>query len=286
MTTQIKRKVFDFLAKNYTSKYPGVQLLSVNPDPVIGKEAYPALKGEEFIQRWYLSLQGEDHPVVTTGAKESGAEQRLVRYDWAFGITVVNGYYWDWVDALCEEGSLAIHIVLEPTGGAPDPIPVSATLSALHPSRNTKSVWERAWPKIPKTAAEMAKMGASTFPALDYISSGLMLGSNLLESYAENQKNWFLYQFLDEQRRCPVIEWRINKKVLKEYGPLLRGTLFLDFCGSTEFNTDCVRILLRPQIRYCPEGDLCYIIPTNALAEDQLVFIDVHPKKEKERSIQ
>lgn len=226
MAIRIKRKIFDFLAKDYMTTSPHVQILPEGFDTST-IQAQPEDK-RNFIQRWYLSLQGDDNPMVsrTTFSQEGKAEQRIYRYDWAFGITVIEGFWWDWMSELCDESSLAVHIILEPIGDAPEAVPIFATLSALHPSRNTKSIWELTWPKIPKTAADMAKIGALALPPLDYLSTGLMLTSNILDSYTENQKNWFLYQFFDENLKSPTVEWRINKKVLREYGPLLRGTLF------------------------------------------------------------
>jgi len=275
MSTQIKRTVFDFLAINYTTTSPSVRVLKEGNYPT-------PKKGNEFIQRWYLSLQGENNPLVsrTTGSQDSTTEQQMVyRYDWAFGITLIEGFYWDWMKELSDESSLAVHIMLEPVGNAPEAVPISAVLSTLHPSRNTKSVWDLAWPKIPKAASDMAKLGVPALPFLNYVSNGLMLGSNILESYTENQKNWFLYQFLDERRKCPTVEWRINKKVLVEYGPLLRGTLFLAFYGAPESTAGgSVKVSLRPQIRYCAESDICFVIPTDGLDETQQVFIEVSPK--------
>lgn len=181
---------------------------------------------------------------------------------------------------LRDESSLAIHIALEPIEDAPEAIPISATLSALHPSRNTRSLWDLTWPKLPKTAADLAKIGTPAVPFLDYVSSGLMLASNVLDSYTEDQKNWFLYQFFDEKLKCPTVEWRINKKVLREYGPLLRGSLFLSYNGSTESTPGCLRVLLRPQIRYCEKSDINFIIPTDVIEKSQQVFIEVTPKDE------
>jgi hypothetical protein len=282
MATQIKKKVFDFLVKDYKTTSRHVEILSEEPNPKIIK-AQPDDKSN-FIQRWYLSLQGEDNPFFssTTISQESATEQHIYRYDWAFGIAVIKGYWWDWMEELSDESSLAIHVVLEPIEDAPEAIPISATLSALHPSRNTKSIWELTWPKIPKAAAEMTKIAIPAFPPLNYVSSGLMLTSNILDSYTENQKNWFLYQFLDERLKCPTVEWRINRKVLNEYGPLLRGTLFIAFHGSTESSPGRVRVLLRPEIRYCPKSDLDFIIPTDKLEKEQQVFIEVKPKDVKE----
>lgn len=279
MSTQIKRMVFDFLARDYKTISPIVQILSDGKYP-------PLEKKKEFIQRWYLSLQGEDNPIIsrTTGSQDTTTKQLIYRYDWAFGITVTEGFYWDWMKELVDESALAVHIILEPVRNAPEAVPISAMLSTLHPSRNTKSIWELALQKTPKTAADMVKIGASSLPLLDYVASGLMFGSNVLESYTENQKNWFLYQFFDERRNCPVVEWRINKRVLTEYGPLLRGTLFLVFYGSIKSDKSRIRVLLRPQIRFCAKSDIAFIAPTNKLGEDEQVFIEVEAKEGKENT--
>ncbi|MFA6922058.1 MAG: hypothetical protein WC216_09465 [Gallionella sp.] len=275
MATRIIRDVFDFLAKNYTTTTPEVNILpdGFNPSTV---KAQPDHQ-DSFVQRWYLSLQGEETPLFsqTTLVQDNAKEQRIYRYDWAFGITVIEPFWWDWMAELCDDSSLAIHIALEPVGDSPEAIPVSATLSALHPSRNTRSVFE----KISKAAAETARIGATALPLLDYVSSGLTLASNVLDSDTDGQKNWFLYQFFDEKLKCPAVEWRINKQVLREYGPLLRGSLFLAFHGSAESSPGRVRILLRPQIRYCDEGDINFVTPADKIEKEKQVYIEVTPQE-------
>jgi hypothetical protein len=297
MPEQVKRMYLDFLARGYTTTSPTVQIVTGSHESSIGQshpDYIPWKKGSEFTLRCYLSLQGEDNPVASPKkpssheAPVSGIERIIYSYDWAFGITLIEGFYWDWMKELPDENVLSIHVVLksEPLKDGPEAIPIAAILSTLHPSRNTKSIWEQALPMVPKTAAEMAKTGASVFPLLNYISSGLMLGSNVLASYTDNQKNWFLYQFLDEKQKCPVIEWRINKKVLVEYGPLIRGSLFLAFHDSAKSKSGTMRILLRPQIRYSQKADdLSYIIPTNEISADNQVFIDIRPVEGKERDV-
>jgi hypothetical protein len=284
MAVQIKRQVLDFLAKDYLTNSPEVQLLPNWPP----SSKSQAELGTRCIMRWYLSLQGEDAPFTSQLAfsQDSSAQESIYRYDWAFGITVLKGFYWDWQKELRDENSLTIHVVLEPKGEAPEAIPISAMMSVLHPSRHTKSFWELAWPKVPKAAADVAKAVEPVLPYAKYLEGGLALTSNVLESQAESKKNWFLYQFLDERRKCPTVEWRINKNVLEEYGPLLRGSLFLIFNGSTRSNTSKLRILLRPQIGYYPKDDLCFIVPTDELAEDQQVYIDVKPEELKQTDSQ
>jgi hypothetical protein len=288
MGVQAKRNFFDFVARKYTTNEPEFDIVAGSlKSAAAGNPATCTehKQDEVFTLRCYLSLQGEDEPLTEAKtaslpqALETALEPSTYRYDWAFGITLVEGFYWDWRKELPEDGALAIHLVLkpEPFEDGPEAIPVAATLSTLHPSRNTKSVWEQALPMIPKAAAEMAQTGASALPMLNYLSRGLMLGSNVLASYTDNKRNWFLYQFFDEKMQCPVVEWRISKKVLIEYGPLIRGTLFLAFRNPSRSKGSALHMLLRPQIRYCKADDICYIIPTQKLAPNDQVFIDIRP---------
>jgi hypothetical protein len=288
MAIQLKRMYFDLVARDYASNHPEFDVISGSHTCDRGETPAGCAswnRGKAFTLRCYLSLQGEDSPVASSKrlsfseTPETGAERTAYRYDWAFGITLIEGFYWDWRKELADDGALAIHLVLkpEPFAGGPEAIPVAAILSTLHPSKNTRSLWEQTLPMVPKAAAEMAKTGASALPLLNYLSSGLMFGSNVLASYTDNQRNWFLYQFLDEKLQCPVVEWRISKKVLIEYGPLIRGTLFLSFQNPASSQDSAVRILLRPQIRYCQADDICYIIPTQKLEAKEQVFLDVRP---------
>lgn len=291
MAVQGKRAYLDLVARNYRSKRPDFEVISGSHAPSTEKPPVIWKKDQEFTLRCYLSLQGEDRPVAspmrlpsTEGA--TGMGQKIYRYDWAFGITLIEGYYWNWREELPDDGALAIHLVLKPVpfDDCPEPIPIAATLSTMHPSRNTKSMWEQMLPMLPKTAAEMAKIGAPALPLLNYVSSGLTLGSSLLASRTDHETNWYLYQFLDEKLMCPVVEWRISKKVLIEYGPLIRGTLFLAFQAPGGSEASAVQILLRPQIRYSNEDDLAYIIPTKGMADDKQVYLDVRPIKGKKGS--
>src|SRR5581483_1698886 len=168
----LKRTVFDVLVENYKQPDPQVSILQPGTD-YSKLRAQPTYE-ENFIQRWYVSLQGEDSPSISRMAlsQDGKSDQQIYRYDWAFGITVIEGFWWDWMAELPKESSLAVHICLETHDDATEAVPIAATLNALHPSRNTKGIWELAWPFIPRTAAELAKAGAHTLPALEYLSTG------------------------------------------------------------------------------------------------------------------
>jgi len=229
-----------------------------------------------------MSLQGEDSPKAgerADGAAQDG-EQLVYRYDWSFGIALMKGYYWDWMNCFPAKGALAIHLLLQPDpqDPGPEPVPVGAFLSAMRPSRNTKGWAEQALPAVMKGLADMARIGAHTLPMLDYAASGLTLGSTVLESSTGDRKNWFLYQFLDEELKCPAVEFRIYKEVLMEYGSLLRGTVFLAFPRSVKPNGGKVRIQLRPQLHYCDGDELCFIVPTDQIEPENPIYIDVEPR--------
>ena len=292
MAVQSKQVCLDLVARNYTSNHAKFKVISGSH--MSSAETAPvAWRAEKkFTLRCYFSLQGEDRPVLSSmrlssEAPATGTGQMIYRYDWSFGITLIEGFYWDWMKELPDDGALAIHLVLKPLpfGNGPEAIPIAAILSTMHPSKNTKSIWEQMLPMLPETASGMAKIGASALPILNYVSSGLMLGSNVLASRADNKQNWFLYQFLDEKLKCPVVEWRISRKVLIEYGPLIRGTLFLAFQGPVNSESGAVQILLRPQIRYCKKDELAYIIPTKEMGDDKQVLIDVRPIERKAPSV-
>jgi hypothetical protein len=272
MTVQTSRKSLDFVALDYSSNRPRVQIIPASTAEALEPPFKAWKKDKCFTLRCYMSLQGEDSPLLS-------AAPQLYRYDWAFGITLVENFYWDWMGEFPDNGALAIHLVLEPDPrqGGPEMLPAGAVLSALHPGRNTKGFVEQMLPALLKSGGEIAKIGAAALPPLDYLASGLTFGSNILESSSGNRKNWFLYQFLDEKLQCPVVEWRIYRDVLKEYGPLIRGSLFLSVPRNSQPNPGKVRIWLRPQIHYCSGDEICYIIPTNQLKPEERVYIDVCP---------
>jgi hypothetical protein len=278
MAGRISRRMLTFVARNYKTWNRTVEFVADRAD--LKKVKAQPHDENAFVQSWYLSLQGEDSPTVSAAALShaAGTEQKIYRYDWAFGVAVPGGFWWDWQDELRKESAIAVHILLEAADNAPEMVPVAATLSALHPSRNTKSLWETTWPKIPRAAADLAKAGAVALPPLEYASGGLMLASNVLDSYSENQKNWFLYQFFDDNLGCATVEWRINKQVLREYGPLLRGTLYAAFYGSTKLNPGQIRLQLRPQIGYMEGDQLAFIVPTDKLKKEQQIYIEIKPK--------
>lgn len=292
MAVQTRRRIVEFSVQDYTSSHPILTKLDDRPAHEKPANAVKYVKDKSCTLRCYMSLQGEDSPLAAAPQRRASEDapsartpanrtqlsdsETVCRYDWAFGIGLVENYYWDWRSELPQEGAVAVHLVLQPENmeDGPEPIPTGAVLSVLQPSRNTRSIWEQVIPAS-KAGAALAHTGSASVPSLELLATGLNVGSDLLASYTDKQKNWFLYQFIDQDLRCPVIEWRINRQVFFEYGPIIRGTAFLAFRRSPAVATGALRVLLRPQIRFHAKDELKYIVPTSLLEPQQQTFLDV-----------
>jgi hypothetical protein len=285
MGTIVKRSVIDFRAKNYAQRNRTVEIL--DSIPVSGNEDKAVddqrTDKDQFIQRWYLSLQGEDTPMVccVPNRYAPAKEPIIYRYDWTFGIAIIKGHWWDWQKELPDESAIAIHIVLHQNAGAPEAVPISGVMTGLLPSRDTTSWLEVIATEARKSAGQMIKSGDGfgSYPLAMAGQQLLSVASNSILSQVgkRGERNWFFYQFVDEQYMCPVVEYRINKRVLQEFGPLLRGTLFLTFYGGGP-SSGKIRLSLRPQIRYGTKSDIEFIVPTEQLKDDsKRVFLDLAP---------
>jgi len=76
-----------------------------------------------------------------------------------------------------------------------------------------------------------------------------------------------------------AVEWLINKKVLKQYGALLRGSLVLAFHGAAKDTASqkCIRLVLRPQLGFNPRDELSRVVPTQKLKDAEQVQLEILP---------
>jgi hypothetical protein len=64
---------------------------------------------------------------------------------------------------------------------------------------------------------------------------------------------------LDASTGSCATDWRISRRVLKEHGPLLRGSIQLAFHGNFEAapkQAPKIHLLLRPQMNFDPADEL------------------------------
>ena len=98
----------------------------------------------------------------------------------------------------------------------------------------------------------------------------IKVGSNFISSGEKDDKNWWIYRFLDAQKNCCVVEWNINHKVLEEYGPLLRGSIVLSFHGTSRSENGIpITMLLRPRLGFDRKASLNYLPPVEELDTDE-----------------
>ncbi|HPQ67984.1 MAG TPA: hypothetical protein PKW95_02570 [bacterium] len=239
--------------------------------------------GFERFLRWHVCLMGETNPFLSPLSPDivNDEDYKIYRYDWCFGITCISDHFWDWQAALRSGSSIAFHLILscdEDVGFTT----VAADLHSLHPSRNTKSVFERISPYLLKGLSTASTAGESLYPGLKQSTKALSMLTNFIESEQGDEKNWFLYNILDERRNSHAIEWRIDTKVLRQFGPLLRGSIVLAFHGNQNLDqngkpTRRIRITARPQLGFLEHDEISFIWPTEYLPEGKQIAIDVKP---------
>jgi hypothetical protein len=139
------------------------------------------------------------------------------------------------------------------------------------------------WQKNKGGVIDIVKAGAKAaeevYPGM--ITKTFAALSNSLEARGKWRKtNWFIYQFLDSTSQACAVEWRINKKVLAQYGPLLRGSLVLAFHGDVNATREHkgMRLELRPQLGFNPRDELSRVTPTSKLEQDQQVKLEILPR--------
>jgi hypothetical protein len=224
----------------------------------------PKDKGTERKQlRFLMSLAGETEPQLSPLLTGFENEDHIViyRYDWMFGIACTENIdsWWDWQRALRDEDTLAIQLILSYGESGPTFTDSSASLHALYPSRHTESSVERFKALLSNLGKASDDLANLIHPALGKGMKVAALLSNSIASQERDKKNWFMYRYVDDNNHGSCgIEWRINKRVLQEYGPLLRGSLLLAFHGESTPDPRQLQILFRPQLAFQNAVDLAF----------------------------
>ncbi len=56
------------------------------------------------------------------------------------------------------------------------------------------------------------------------------------------------------------MEWNINKKVIDQFGPMLRGTAFIAFHGTENPNKE-LSLKISPNLTFVNDASLSYLMP-------------------------
>jgi hypothetical protein len=284
MPNSYVERVFDVAVSQEQTTTPEVRWL----DPA------DKLKSGEKALRCFVGLLGETEPelmpVSPTYCIE--AEQRVYRFDWIFGIAVPleRKPYWNWQDALRDENAVVVQLLISSGTSGFGFTEISTALVALHPSRDVRSWLESHSEQLGKSLVATANV---TTQLGGVVPGGTVIGntvgavlrassviSNFVSSGEGKNKNWYIYRFLDAEERCCAVEWKINKRVLLEYGPMLRGSLLLAFHGSPvgTGKDEGIRMIVRPNLGYRSEDLLCHVRPTLCLPLDKRPALVIKPQ--------
>lgn len=249
---------------------------------------YKKYKDGGKVLRWYLGLMGDTSPAMSSLSVDVAGdkEYRVYRYDWVFGISLPNvcgpepsELWWNWQKALAKPTPIVVQLIIQPGMSGICYTCVATNLNVLPPSRDTKTWWQRNKSGVIELVKAGTKTAEDIYPGM--ITKAFSALSNSLDAQRKWRKtNWFIYQFLDSNTQSCAVEWRINKNVLYQYGPLLRGSLVLAFHGGINDNTKerkGIVLELRPQLCFNKKDDLSRVRPTSKLEPDQKVRLEILP---------
>jgi len=265
------------------------------PSIKLDSDAYKKYKESGNVLRWYFGLMGETSPTLSPLSVDvAGDKDYLVyRYDWVFGISIPNvlvpdqnqdpndeqkgQLWWDWQKKLTTGTCMAVQVIISPEDPQLAYTCVATNLNVLPPSRDEKSWLQRNRKGVIEFVKSGTKIAEEWHPGI--ITKTLATLSNSLDAQAPGEeRNWFIYQFVDPDSHSCAVEWRVYKKVLEQYGPLLRGSLVLAFHGSHgKGEQKGIRLVLRPQLGFNQEDDLKRVTPTENLKGSEQVQLAILP---------
>jgi hypothetical protein len=177
-----------------------------------------------------------------------------------------------------EERALAVQVLVDSNGSGYTVSEFAAYLLGLRPSRDTASWLEKNSEGLGSALREVASLAEPISKRAASVLNASALMSNFIASSDSKTKNWFIYRFLDEEKKCMGIEWNIHRTVLRQYGPLLRGSLVLSFHGALN-EENRLKLLLRPRLGFRGKSTLDYLPDYQDLERDAPVLLEIAPRR-------
>jgi hypothetical protein len=271
MSIEVKHKTVDVLFNATDDGLKG----NVVPDHTNFSE-------EDKVLRLHFSLMGETSPTFAPLSPDYslGDAKSVYRYDWTVGLTPVRpAYKWNWMNRIAAERALVAQMLIDPGESECGFSELNALLLALLPSKDTSS-WldrnaDRLGDGLAKTSEVAGQFAGGYAEMVTNIVKTSAIMSNFIASGDKGRKNWFIYRFLDQKRRCSAVEWNVSREVLHQYGPVLRGSVLLAFHGSRK-PTKPLTVLLRPRLKFDKAG-MSYSPPEEQLEANHPVALSVTP---------
>ncbi|MFA5061655.1 MAG: hypothetical protein WC526_00735 [Patescibacteria group bacterium] len=185
----------------------------------------------------------------SSSAGRHGESPDVYRYDWNLALASPHGSSFDWMKTLAKSPAIKAQLIFDfpsdKNGTEPSRTvftEVAAGLIALHPSRNSASVWD-----CMLAALKEGSKGLGSSRTESIIKGAVALGVPVINSLIPSPGNWWIYRFLDAESGSLAVEWNITKTVLDEYGPALHGVLVVSFHGPAATGA---KLRFRPAIRF------------------------------------
>ena len=270
MNTEVKQKTVDLL---FTTSESGQLQSAVVP------EGQPREENDKVL-RLHFSLMGKSTPNLSPLAADYVIDDKatVYRYDWIVGASLISPCYkWDWYHDISEQRALVIQLLLDAGESGCGFSESNAFLLGLQPSKDTSSWVERNSEKLGENLAKLSSL-AEPFNrmAANILKTSAVMSSFVASDEKGGKKNWFVYRFLDEKRKCCAVEWNINRTVLHQYGSVLRGSILLAFHGSGPPESP-LSLLLRPRLNF-GGGPVGYLPPPADLETQEPVLLEIRPK--------
>jgi hypothetical protein len=207
------------------------------------------------------------------------------RYDWIVGATPFAPFYneWNWFEKISTERAVIVQLLMDSEESGCGVSESNAFLMGLLPSKDTASTFEKNLPKLGNSlekistiAGKYSGLAANLVQASAVVSNFVVSDDRGIKRLVGlGQKNWFLYRFLDHERRCCAVEWNISRNVLHQYGSALRGSILLAFHGKPKTGKP-LKLLLRPRVNF-GKGVMTYDPPEKQLEDTDKVELLIHP---------
>jgi hypothetical protein len=230
------------------------------------------------VLRLHFSLAGETAPNLSDLSPDYSYSDKTAafRYDWSVGVTAIDPCYtWNWWEALAVERAFVVQLLIDPGESDCGVTELATLLLALQPSKDTSSWLERHAEKIGNSLSQLSDVTESFSKTASGILKASAIMSNFVSSDDNGQKNWFIYRFLDEKRKCPAVEWNIHRNVLHRHGSLLRGSILLAFHGNRKPDKP-LTLLLRPRLCFGKDS-LNYLPEAKDLEQENPVALSINP---------
>lgn len=278
MALQIKHSQLDLRLDNFDSKKSQCNVVKSNINEIVEFDKKNATRYLKTI----TTIIGEDAPFLSDlPINFVDEKQNLYRYDWIFGISClfIDGKktFWNWKEALREKSSLKVQFLFDFKKTNLCVSDLSAHLLCLYPSKDISSWFDKQSKNISNGLNSLAEITDN----YNKVASDIFRVTNILSNFIasdDNGKNWYLYRFLDQNSGSFGLEWHINKKVIDQFGPLLRGSIIISFHGQlgSDSEKNIIKMQLRPEIGF-EKDEMCFVSPYYDLKEEEL-YIEIMPK--------